>query len=79
MKTSLVIPFAIVGLAVASSSMSTRILATDWPSWMGPNLDGISHQDDWSEDWPAEGLEQVWEKQIGIGFSSISGCSLVSW
>lgn len=44
----------------------------DWPQWMGPKLDGISTESGWSSDWPSGGLEQLWEKQIGIGFSSVS-------
>lgn len=46
--------------------------AADWPNWMGPNLNGVSTQQDWSADWPADGLPQLWTKPIGIGFSSVS-------
>ena len=44
----------------------------DWPNWMGPDLDGISYETGWSTEWPDSGLPQVWTKQIGIGFSSVS-------
>ena len=44
----------------------------DWPQWMGPRLDGVSLEDGWSTDWPEEGLPQVWTKEIGIGFTSVS-------
>lgn len=47
-------------------------LSADWPMWMGPNLDGISQEDDWSVDWPDQGLPEVWSKEIGTGFSSVS-------
>lgn len=44
-----------------------------WPNWLGPNYDGISHENDWSSDWPEAGLPIAWSRQdIGIGFSSVS-------
>ena len=43
-----------------------------WPQWMGKNLDGISKESDWSTNWPVDGLQPKWSKQIGIGFSSMS-------
>lgn len=46
--------------------------ANDWPNWMGPNLNGVSTATGWSTDWPDDGLPQVWKKEIGIGFSSVS-------
>lgn len=46
--------------------------ATDWPNWMGPNLNGISTEQNWSTVWPADGLPERWSTQIGIGFSSVS-------
>ncbi len=39
----------------------------DWPTWRGPNLDGISRETDWKD----EG-EPVWEAQVGLGYSSVS-------
>ena len=44
----------------------------DWPQWMGPKLDGISTEAGWSTNWLSSGLDQLWDRQIGIGFSSIS-------
>lgn len=58
--------FAAMQLVVISAT------ADDWPSWMGPQLDGVSRERGWSTEWPADGLPEVWEKQIGIGFSSVS-------
>lgn len=43
-----------------------------WPNWMGQHHDGISLEKGWSTDWPEEGLHVIWERQIGIGFSSVS-------
>ncbi|NNE01131.1 MAG: PQQ-like beta-propeller repeat protein [Pirellulaceae bacterium] len=39
---------------------------------MGPNLDGISTQSDWSTQWPDDQLPIAWSQEIGIGFSSVS-------
>jgi outer membrane protein assembly factor BamB len=43
-----------------------------WPNWMGPDHNGESSESGWSETWPIDGLPRVWERQIGIGFSSVS-------
>ena len=43
-----------------------------WPHWRGPNYDGISREK-FSSDWPADGLKEVWNAKIGIGFSSRVG------
>ena len=59
-------------VAVLLLFVSQCVSAADWPMWMGPNLDGISHEQGWSTNWPEGGLKQVWTKQIGIGFSSVS-------
>jgi len=63
---------------IASSCCSTGTTAiaelsgNSWPNWMGPRHDGISHEQGWSADWPESGLPVVWEKEIGIGFSSVA-------
>lgn len=62
---------AIVVLS-ATVSMSSHGTAGDWPTWMGPNLNGVSRESGWSTDWPEDGLPQVWSTEIGIGFSSVS-------
>lgn len=46
--------------------------ADDWPNWMGPRLNGISHETGWSSSWREDGLKPVWTKELGIGFSSVS-------
>ena len=43
-----------------------------WPNWMGQRHDGISDETGWSPAWPASGLKVVWQRQVGIGFSSVS-------
>ena len=60
----------------ASKRVARETTAVDrsaaWPNWMGPNHSGVSQEANWAADWPPEGLSVVWDKQIGIGFSSVS-------
>jgi outer membrane protein assembly factor BamB len=44
----------------------------DWPNWRGPDYNGISTETGFNADWPEEGPKVLWEKEIGIGFSSVS-------
>lgn len=57
-------------LAISGSVISAA--DGDWPQWMGPRHDGISNETGWSSTWPDEGLSEVWTRELGIGFSSIS-------
>lgn len=57
--------------SVAKSLESTTEHST-WLNWMGNRHDGVSTESGWSTEWPEEGLPIVWERQIGIGFSSVS-------
>src|SRR6185436_10738173 len=46
--------------------------AEDWPQWRGPNRDGISKETEFQTTWPASGPKKLWEKEVGIGYSSMS-------
>ncbi|MBN1516088.1 PQQ-like beta-propeller repeat protein [Candidatus Sumerlaeota bacterium] len=46
--------------------------AADWPSWRGPNLDGISTETGLIDGWGNEGPKVLWKAEIGIGFSSFA-------
>jgi len=50
----------------------SRALGTDWPNWRGANHDGVSDETGWVTDWPAGGPKILWEKELGIGFSSMA-------
>jgi outer membrane protein assembly factor BamB len=63
-------------LIVASSLLlcASALLAKsdEWPKWLGPNGDGISHESI-GEQWPEGGPRKLWEKKVGFGFSSPIG------
>src|SRR5687767_10804231 len=44
----------------------------DWPQWRGTNHDGVSSERNWFKPWPASGPKQLWKRNVGIGFSSVS-------
>jgi outer membrane protein assembly factor BamB len=44
----------------------------DWPQWRGAKHDGISPERNWFQRWPPEGPKQLWKRNVGIGFSSVS-------
>ncbi len=46
--------------------------ADDWPCFLGPNRDSISRETGLLKEWPANGPKELWTKQLGLGYSSIS-------
>jgi outer membrane protein assembly factor BamB len=40
----------------------------DWPAWRGPNANGISTETGWN----ATAAKQLWTKELGTGYSSVS-------
>ncbi len=53
-------------------SINTQSRAEDWPQWRGPDYNGISRETGWLSTWSEDGPKVLWEKNIGIGFSSIT-------
>jgi outer membrane protein assembly factor BamB len=45
--------------------------ADDWPNWRGPNRSGVSNENQWIDQWPADGPSIRWRAEVGTGFSSI--------
>lgn len=43
-----------------------------WPQWRGPNRDGVVHAPDLLTDWPEDGPPLLWQKSIGLGYSSFA-------
>lgn len=44
----------------------------DWPVFLGPSHDGVSRETGLLAEWPAGGPPQVWEKEVGTGYSAPS-------
>lgn len=58
----------------AVACLSGTLAAADWPTWRGPNRDGISTETGISGPWPAEGPKLAWKitdaAVIGVGYGS---------
>ena len=50
--------------------LSAPLRAEDWPQWRGPNRDGVWHETDILESFPAGGLKVRWRVPVGWGYSS---------
>ncbi|MBN1846827.1 MAG: PQQ-binding-like beta-propeller repeat protein [Sedimentisphaerales bacterium] len=61
---------ALAGLFVLAIGLTAA--GADWPHWRGPDHNGISPETDWLGEWPAAGPRQLWDHQVGTGFSSIA-------
>ena len=44
----------------------------DWPSWRGPDRNGISRETDWNALALAGGPKVLWKKSVGEGYSGVS-------
>lgn len=62
----------VVRVCVAVVASNLLVSAADWPSWRGPDRNGISRETDWSSDWGAAGPTRLWTANVGIGFSSVA-------
>jgi outer membrane protein assembly factor BamB len=60
-----------IRFALLGAIWTQALAGGDWPQWRGINRDGISEEKIATE-WPAAGLTQVWEGEVGTGFSSVS-------
>lgn len=66
------LPHTVTSAETDSTDVNGRGGTSSWPNWMGKRHDGISHEAGWLTDWPEMGLKGIWEREIGIGFSSVS-------
>src|SRR5216683_1452748 len=48
--------------------LSAPLRAEDWPQWRGPNRDGVWHETDILESFPAGGLKVRWRVPVGWGY-----------
>lgn len=63
---SLRVPLLAAGLLFASTA-----LAEDWPTFRGPNRDGICKETGLLQSWPKDGPSKVWTvKNLGLGYGT---------
>ena len=55
--------------SVLAFGSSITMMGADWPSFRGPNHDGISAE---AITWPKDGPKQLWKINVGIGHSAVS-------
>jgi outer membrane protein assembly factor BamB len=58
-----------LGLSL-SSGFTTH--AADWPRYRGSNYNGISTESGWFGKWANGAPKELWKRNVGIGFSSVS-------
>lgn len=46
--------------------------AGDWPRFRGENFDGVSPEKDWLGKWPEGQPKQLWKRNVGVGFASVT-------
>ena len=59
------------GLATGGAAAGAAAAANDWPTYRGPNANGISNEKGWSSSWTTPPKE-VWKKSVGKGYSSVA-------
>lgn len=62
----------IVVTAVLGALGSSAARAEDWPTWRGPDHNGISRETAWDAKKLKTGPNVLWRKQIGTGFASVA-------
>ena len=62
--------FQMACVAAMTVELTTR--AADWPSWRGPEQNGISQETNWSSNWGTTGPKKVWTASVGVGFSTVA-------
>ncbi len=61
----------VIGLAALSALLVWRARAEDWPCYRGPQHNGVSKEQGWTDQWPDQGPKTLWKATIGLGFTSM--------
>lgn len=60
--------FLTAGLVLSPPNTLQAAQKTDWPTWRGPNYDGVSQETGW---YKGKKIEKLWQASVGTGFSAI--------
>lgn len=55
-------------LSISALLLAASLSGADWPNWQGPSLNNQSTETEWS----LKKADVLWQKKIGVGFSSIA-------
>lgn len=61
----------ILVVLILSGSLGSAA-AADWPQYRGPQRDGVSLEKGWLATWPEDGLEVLWKREVGEGYSTVA-------
>ncbi len=56
----------------SAADAEAKVVQEDWPDWRGVRRDGISRQTGLSLDWTTAKPKRLWERDLGIGYSSMT-------
>ena len=62
---------ALLSIVLAAPPLSAQTVH-DWPQYRGPERDGTSRESGLLAEWPAEGPEVLWKRDLGTGFSGLA-------
>ena len=54
------------------AALTATATAGDWPRYRGADSDGISTEKNWLGAWPGGQPKQLWKKNVGTGFASLT-------
>jgi outer membrane protein assembly factor BamB len=57
--------------AIIISALLARAECGEWPQILGPDRNGIVHDEQLAEEWPTGGPRKVWKANIGSGFAGV--------
>ena len=58
--------------ATPAAEAKSKPIQEDWSDWRGPRRDGISRETGLLLDWQTTKPQRVWQRELGIGYSSIA-------
>ncbi len=68
----LVVAVSVPDRALTAADSKTKVVQEDWADWRGPRRDGISRQTGLSLDWTTTKPKRLWQRELGIGYSSMT-------